>query len=46
MIDTPELQRREYKKRSARIIYLGFIYNFGSNGKKEKESGLQYDNKL
>jgi outer membrane receptor protein involved in Fe transport len=46
LIDTPELQRHEYKKRSARIIYLGFTYSFGSNGKKEKENNLQYDNKL
>jgi outer membrane receptor protein involved in Fe transport len=46
IIDTPDLQRREYRKRSARVIYLGFMYSFGSNGKKEKESSLQFDNKM
>ena len=46
IIDTPELQRQEYRKRSARVIYLSFTLSFGSNGKKEKENNLQYDNKL
>jgi len=46
IINTPELQRQEYRKRSARIIYVSFTYSFGSNGKKEKENDLQYDNKM
>ncbi|HEY4789480.1 MAG TPA: outer membrane beta-barrel family protein, partial [Bacteroidales bacterium] len=46
LIDTPELQRREYRKRSARIIYLGFSYNFGNQKKKDKNNTLRYDNQL
>ncbi len=46
IIDTPEIQRYENRKRSARIIYCGFTYNFGNSGKKQKESGLKYDNQL
>jgi outer membrane receptor protein involved in Fe transport len=46
IIDTPDLQRHEYRKRSARVVYFGFTYSFGSNGKKEKENSLQFDNKM
>lgn len=45
-IDTPELQRFENRKRSARIFYCGFTYNFGKSGKKPKEPTLKYDNQL
>lgn len=45
-IDTPELQRFENRKRSARIFYCGFTYSFGNSGKKQKENTLKYDNQL
>jgi len=45
-IDTPELQRYEDRKRSARIVYFGFTYSFGNSGKKQKEGTLKYDNQL
>jgi hypothetical protein len=46
VIDTPELQRYENRKRSARIIYLGFSYSFDKSGKKQKDNTLKYDNQL
>jgi len=45
-IDTPELQRFENRKRSDRIVYLGFTYSIGNAGKKQKENVLKYDNQL
>jgi len=45
-IDTPDLKRFEDRKRSARILYCGFTYNFGHSGKKQKESTLKFDNQL
>ncbi len=46
VIDTPDLQRQEDRKRTARIIYCGFTYNFGSSGKKQNGDALKYDNKM
>jgi outer membrane receptor protein involved in Fe transport len=46
IIDTPELHRHLNQKRSARIIYFGFTYNFGNSGKKQKEQTIKYDNQL
>jgi outer membrane receptor protein involved in Fe transport len=46
IIDTPELQRQENRKRTARIIYCGISYNFGSSGKKQNGDALKYDNKM
>jgi len=46
IIDTPDLQRQENRKRTARIIYCGFTYNFGSSGKKQNGETLKYDNKM
>jgi hypothetical protein len=46
IIDTPDLQRQENRKRTARIFYCGFTYNFGSSGKKQNGETLKYDNKL
>jgi outer membrane receptor protein involved in Fe transport len=46
IIDTPDLQRFENRKRSDRIIYCGFTYSFGNSGQKQKENTLKYDNQL
>ena len=46
IIDTPDLQRQENRKRTARIIYCGFTYNFGNSGKKQNGDALKYDNKM
>jgi outer membrane receptor protein involved in Fe transport len=42
VIDTPELYQSVMRRRSARIIYAGFTYVFGSQNKK-KETQIKYD---
>jgi outer membrane receptor protein involved in Fe transport len=46
LIDTPELKRQEYRRRSSHFVYIGFTYNFGNSGKKQNENSLKYDNQL
>jgi outer membrane receptor protein involved in Fe transport len=43
-VDTPELVQRSMRKRDGRVMYLGFVYNFGTNGKKAKEAKFEFDN--
>ena len=45
VIDTPELYENSTRRRSARILYMGFTYTFGRQ-KKEKEAAIKYDNQL
>jgi len=45
-IATPLLQEDLVRRRSARIVYLGFSYNFGQPGKKSKDDPLKFDNSL
>lgn len=45
LIDTPALHQDVTRRRSPRIIYLGFSYNFGKAKKKGKDD-LQFDNSL
>ncbi len=45
-LDTPLLKQEIVRRRSARIVYLGFIYNFGKPVKKEKDDALKFDNAL
>jgi hypothetical protein len=42
VIDTPELYEKITRRRSARIIYVGFSYSFGNQKKKD----IEYDNRL
>ena len=46
VIDTPLLQESIVRRRSSRIVYLGFVYNFGHPTKKPKDDPLKYDNSL
>ncbi len=46
VIDTPLLHEDLVRRRSARIVYLGFSYNFGQPGKKAKDDPLKFDNSL
>ena len=46
VLDTPELYQKVIRKRSARMIYLGFSYTFGKELKKSKENSLKFDNQL
>jgi outer membrane receptor protein involved in Fe transport len=43
-IETEELVQESMRKRDGRVFYLGFLWNFGSNGKKTKEMKFEYDN--
>jgi outer membrane receptor protein involved in Fe transport len=43
LIDTPTLHQDATRRRTARIFYAGFIYNFGKASKKSKDD-LQFDN--
>ncbi len=45
-IDTPILRQDITRRRSSRIAYIGFIYNFGKATKKPKKDDLQFDNTL
>jgi outer membrane receptor protein involved in Fe transport len=45
-LDTPWLKEDIVRRRSARIVYVGFIYNFGKPAKKSKDDGLKFDNAL
>jgi outer membrane receptor protein involved in Fe transport len=44
-IDTPLLRQEIVRRRSSRIFYVGFIYNFGKAPKKSKDD-LQFDTSL
>lgn len=46
VIDTPTLHDDITRRRSSRIVYLGFIYNFGKQSKKQKDDALKFDNAL
>ena len=45
LVDTPTLRQEITRRRSSRILYAGFIYNFGKPAKKSKDD-LQFDNAL
>jgi len=44
-LDTPALHEDITRRRSARIVYVGYIYNFGKPAKKPKDD-LQFDNQM
>lgn len=44
IVDIPELYERINRKRSARIVYIGFTYSFGNSKKKEKDNLIKFDN--
>jgi outer membrane receptor protein involved in Fe transport len=46
LLDTPLLHEEVTRRRSARIVYVGFLYNFGQPGKKPKDDPLKFDNTL
>ncbi|MDI1320275.1 MAG: outer membrane beta-barrel family protein, partial [bacterium] len=45
-LDTPLLHEETTRRRSARIVYAGLIYNFGKPAKKAKDDPLKFDNSL
>ena len=46
VFDTPALREEITRRRSSRIVYLGFVYNFGQPSKKSKDDLLKFDNSL
>ena len=46
VLDTPALHEETVRRRSTRIIYAGFSYNFGKPAKKSKDDGMSFDNAL
>ena len=45
-INTPLLRQEIVRRRSARIVQVGFTYNFGKAAKKSKDDTLKFDNAL
>ena len=45
IVDTPELYKKSIRTRDTQIIYLGFVYRFGRNQKKQSED-LKFDNSI
>ena len=43
-INTPTLVQETTRRRDARVIYGGLLFNIGSSGKKQKEAKFEYDN--
>jgi outer membrane receptor protein involved in Fe transport len=46
VIDTPTLHDDTTRRRSSRIIYLGFVYNLGKPTKKSKDDQMKFDTSL
>ncbi len=42
-VDTPLLYQKTIRQRSPRIIYLGFVFNFGKNTGKQKDDLLKFE---
>ncbi len=43
-VSTPVLIQESVRRRDARVIYVGFVFNLGTNGKKAKEAKFEFDN--
>lgn len=43
-LDTPILYDKTIRQRSPRIIYTGFVFNFGKSNEKQKEEQLKFEN--
>ncbi len=46
LLDTPLLKEEITRRRSSRIVYLGFSYNFGQQSKKPKDETLKFDESI
>ncbi len=45
-LDTPLLKQDVERRRSGRIVYVGFVYYFGKAPKKAKDDALKFDNSI
>lgn len=44
LLSTPTLHQEVVRRRSPRIIYVGFIYNFGKQTNKSKDDSIKFEN--
>ena len=44
LVNTPILVQESIRRRDGRVIYAGLVLNFGTNGKKVKETKFEFDN--
>lgn len=42
-VNTPVLVQESTRRRDARVIYSGFVFNIGTNGKKTTDPKFEYD---
>jgi hypothetical protein len=42
-ISTPSLIQETVRRRDARVVYCGLVFNFGSGSKKQKEAKFEFD---
>lgn len=42
-VNTTVLIQESSRRRDARVIYAGFVFNFGTNGKKSKDPKFEFD---
>jgi len=45
-VETPVLVQESMRRRDGRVIYLGALFNFGTNGKKNKDPKFEFDNRM
>lgn len=45
VLDTPELRREVTRRRSARIVFIGFSYRFGGEG-KDRKTDMEFDDAI
>jgi len=43
-INTAVLRQESIRRRDARVLYGGVVFNFGTNGKKTREAKFEFDN--
>ena len=43
-VNTSVLVQESMRRRDGRVIYAGFVFNFGTKNKKTKETKLEFDN--
>lgn len=46
ILETPTLRREVVRRRSARVVYVGLVYNFGKPPKKPREDTMEFDDAL
>ncbi len=45
-VETPVLVQESMRRRDGQVIFIGAIFNFGTNGKKNKDPKFEFDNRM